>query len=223
MFNFFKKKQRQLEIRDVLFGDLPSSQWPNETASTDEEPWFSFVKARNHLNSGRKEKAILIYQNIVARPKLESRHYIQAWHFLREVGVQPDSNVAKQLLGVVVEVSLPAGLDIVSAYADNTARYFNHSGASVVWDAPDNSLREEIENLLGAAKVVVDEIGPWEELRPPAPPTGQARISMLTPSGLHFGQASFDALAGDQLGGAVFSTATQLMKSLVAKTERRAG
>lgn len=140
-------------------------------------------------------------------PKLESRHYVQAWHFLRESGVRPDASVAKDVFGVVVEVALPEGLDIVAAYADGTARYFNHSGAAVVWEAPDNSLHSQIESVLRAGKVVVDQIGPWEDPRPPAPPTGQARINMLTPSGLHFGQAPFEALAADQLGGAVISTA----------------
>lgn len=221
MFNLFKKKQPKPEIRDVLFGDLPISQWPSETTSSDSEPWLSFAKARDHLSSGHTQEAIALLQSILAMPDLESRHYVQAWHFLRESGVQPERSVAKDLLGVVVEVALPEGLEIVAAYADGTARYFNHSGAAVVWDAPDNSLHQEIESVLRAGKVVVDQIGPWEDRRPPAPPTGQARISMLTPSGLHFGQAQFEALAGDRLGGAVITTATQLMRSLIAKTEEK--
>jgi hypothetical protein len=72
------------------------------------------------------------------------------------------------------------------------------------------------------AKIVVGNIGPWEEARPPAPPKGQARISMLTPSGLHFGQAPFDALAKDQLGGQVIATAMTLMHSLIEKAEKKA-
>ena len=219
MFNLFKKKQPQPEIRDVLFGDLPISQWPGETASSDSEPWLSFVNARDHLSSGRTQEAITSLQSVLAMPELESRHYIQAWHFLLESGVQPDASVAKDLLGVVVEVAMPEGLDIVAAYADGTARYFNYSGAAVVWDAPDNSLHQQIESVLQAGKVVVDQIGPWEDPRPAATPKGQARINMLTPSGLHFGQAPLEALATDQLGGAVITTATQLMASLIAKTE----
>jgi hypothetical protein len=221
MFNLFKKKPQQPEIRDVLFGDLPISQWPSKTAASDAETWLSFAKARDHLTSGHTREAVHLFQGVLEMPELESRHYVQAWHFLREVGVQPDDAVAKDLLGVVVEVGLPEGLDIVAAYADGTARYFNHSGAAVVWDAPDNSLRDQIDSVLRASKVVVDQIGPWEDPRPSAPPKGQVRINMLTPSGLHFGQAPFEALAGDQFGGAVISTATQLKQSLIAKTEKR--
>lgn len=220
MFNFGRKKPGTTEIRDTLFGDLPASRWPGETTASGNEPWLSFVQARDHLRSGRREEALAAYRSILAIPELESRHYAQSWHFLRENGILPDSSVAGQLFGVVVEVVMRGGLDIVAAYADHTARYFNHSGAAVVWDAPDNSLHGEIENVLRAGKVVVDETGPWEGPRPPAPPRGQVRISMLTPGGIHFGQSSFDALADDRIGGAVLVAATDLMKRLVAKTEK---
>ena len=220
MFKLFKKKQPQPEIRDVLFGDLPITEWPSESASSDTEPWVSFAQARHHLNSGQKQEAVDLLQKILVMPGLESRHYLQAWHFLREFGIHPDVSVAKELLGVIVEVSLQDGLDIVAAYTDGTARYFNQSGAAVIWEAPDDSLHQQIKSVLEAGKVVVDQIGPWEESRPAAPPKGQARISMLTPSGLHFVQAPFDALATDQLGGAVIASATQLMQSLITKTEK---
>lgn len=220
MFNFGRKKAGTTEIRDTLFGDLPASRWPGETTAAENEPWLSFVGARDHLRSGRREEALAAYRRILAIPELESRHYAQSWHFLRENGILPDSSIARQLFGVVVEVAIRGGLDIVAAYADYTARYFNRSGAAVVWDATDDSLHGEIKNLLHAGKVVVDETGPWEEPRPPAPPRGQVRISMLTPGGLHFGQSSFDALAADRIGGAVLSAATELMKGMVAKTEK---
>lgn len=221
MLNPFGKKAPLPAIRDTLFGDVPISQWAAGAASPHDEPWSSFVQAREHLASGRPKEAIRVFHRVLAMPDLESRHYAQAWHFLREAGVCPDAAVAKKLYGVIVEVGLADGLDIVAAYADRTARYFNHSGAAVVWDAPDDSLRIEIEDVLRAGKAVVDRIGPWEEPRPPAPATGQARINMLTPSGLHFGQASFQALAADALGGPVVSAATRLMQSLIAKAEDR--
>lgn len=210
----------QPEIRDVLFGDLPFSQWPNESApGRDNEPWLSFIQARNQLNSGDKENSKQTLRRILEMPDLESRHYLQAWHFLRESGESPSDAEAKRLYGVVVEVTLDEGLDIVAAYADHTARYFNYSGAAVVWERPDESLDQTIDSLLEAGKVVADKIGPWEEARPPAPPQGQVRISMLVPSGLHFGQGPFEALSRDPLGGPVIAAAMQLMQSLIARTE----
>jgi hypothetical protein len=57
-------------------------------------------------------------------------------------------------------------------------------------------------------------IGPWEGARPTALGQGQARLSMLTPIGLHFGQGDFRALSADPKGGALVSAATQLMVAL---------
>ena len=65
--------QPQHEIRDVLFGDLPISEWPKESNPSDEQPWSSFSEARNQLNSDRPQDAIHIYQRILDMPDLGSR------------------------------------------------------------------------------------------------------------------------------------------------------
>jgi hypothetical protein len=211
---------QQPDIRDALFGDLPVSQWPNESATgVHGEPWLSFAQARDQLNSGDHETSKQTLRQILELPELESRHYLQAWHFLRELGELPSDGEAKQLYGVVVEVTLDEGLDIVAAYADHTARYFNYSGAAIVWERPNESLDQAIDSLLEAGRLVAAQIGPWDGERPPAPPRGQVRISMLVPSGLHFGQGPFEALSGDPLGGPVITAAMQLMQSLMVSTE----
>ena len=155
------------------------------------------------------------------RPGLEPRHYLQAWHYLRLHGAQPPPAVAKQVLGVVIEVALPEGLDLLAAYPDHSARYYNYSGAGVVWEHPDATLDAQIDALLTAAARVVAEIGPWEQARPAPPPRGQLRMSFLTPSGLHFGQGPMNALARDPLGGPVVQGATVLMTGLTAKAAAR--
>src|SRR5262249_33684872 len=147
------------EIRDVLFGDLPFDQWPDEPV--DAEPWLSFVRARDQLNSGNSEDSKQALRQILTMSDLESRHYLQAWHFLRQLGENAAGDDAKRLYGVVVEVALEGGLDIVAAYADHRARYFNYSGSAVVWERPDESLDGTIDSLLETGRVVTEEIGPW--------------------------------------------------------------
>ena len=218
MSNETNNTPEQPAIRDILFGDLPLSQWPNgSSTSVDGEPWLSFISARSQLDSGDQESAKQTLRRILEMPDLESRHYLQAWHFLRELGESPTDGDAKQLYGVVVEVALDEGLDIVAAYADHSARYLNYSGAAIVWERPDESLDQAIDSLLSAGRMVAAQIGPWEGPRPPAPPKGQLRISMLVPSGLHFGQGPFEALSGDPLGGPVITAAMQLMQSLITR------
>ncbi len=98
------------------------------------------MEARNALAADQRSRASDTLRGVLAIDGLESRHYLQAWHFLRQLGVMPDGSTAHHLFGVVVEVALAEGLDVLAAYEDHTARYFNYSAAAVVWDHADRSL-----------------------------------------------------------------------------------
>ncbi|UYZ62547.1 hypothetical protein [Hymenobacter weizhouensis] len=123
------------------------------------------------------------------------------------------------MLGVVVEVALPGGLDVVAAYADGSARYLNHSGKVIVWERPDRTLDRLVGELLAAGKAVTDAIGTWEGQRPSKPLGDTARINFLTPSGLHFGEAPMGLLWGDALAQPVLAAAQDLMVALMEKSE----
>jgi len=221
MFNLFKKeKPRQpIAIRDTLFGDMPLSEWPRDE-NADAEPWLSFVKARKLLDKRDKSSAAAVLQTITEMPGLESRHYLQVWHFLRQLGVNPPADKAKIVYGVVVEVGMQNGADIVAAYTDHTARYIHHTGSGVIWERPDHSLDAEIEALLQAGQAVADKIGPWDQARPAAPRGEHIRLNMLTPSGLHFGYGEFETLEKDPMGKAIIDPATKLMLSLTDKGKK---
>ena len=211
----------QLALREVLFGDLPLAQWPAGPEAPDGEPWMSFAAARDQLAKAETAEAVARYQQILAMPALESRHYLQAWQFLRAAGVQPDAEHAKQVLGVVVEVAVDDGLIVVAGYADGTARYLHQSGGGVVWDRPNDSLEAPINSLLESGQGVAQIIGPWDGPPPEAPPTGEARITMLTPSGRHFGQGDYGVMAADGIGGPVLAAGFELLQLLVALTEQK--
>jgi hypothetical protein len=183
--SLFGKKKDAVHnpIRDTLFGDMPLDQWPPDAEAPDDVPWGAFVSARQHLAAGNQSDAIAWWRHILDQPGLEPRHHLQAWHFLRQHGGQPSSDVAKQVLGVVVEVAMPEGLDLLAAYPDHSARYYNYSGAGVVWEHPDTSLDSGIDQLLAASKQVVAKIGPWGQARPAPPPPGHMRMPFLTPRG----------------------------------------
>lgn len=222
MFNFFKKEKprKTVELRDTLFGDMPLSEWPSSDTPPTAEPWISFAKVAASLEKRDKAAAIATLQQITEMPGLESRHYLQAWHFLGAQGIQPPADKAKIVYGVVVEVGMKSGVDIVAAYQDHTARYLNFSGAGIVWEHPDTSLDDEIDALLQAGEVVANKIGPWEQARPAAPQTDHVRLNMLTPSGLHFGYGPFKTLSQDPMGKAIIDPATRLMQALIAKDKR---
>lgn len=207
-------------LRDTLYGDMPLEQWP-AAGGASPFPWSAFEAARDRIAAADPTGAIEHWREVLSAPGLESRHYLQAWHFLNQHGQRAPSEITKQVLGVVVEVGMPKGLDLLAAYADHSARYYNFSGAGVVWERPDPSVDSAIDALLAAGAEVVARIGPWDKARPSAPPSGQMRLSFLTPSGLHFGQAPMKDLAADPLGGRVVHLATALMQTLIAKSQKK--
>lgn len=198
-------------LRETFFGDLPLSTWAGDKSA---EPWRTFATAASCLDGGDRAGAIQALQSIVGSTALESRHYLEAWNALRQVGVPPRPDEAKHVYGVVVDVPMQSSFDTLAAYEDRKARYINFSGGAIIWDAPDSRMDSHVRSLLTAGQDLAKLIGPWEGERPPLV-TGQARISLLTPSGLHFGQADFDTLAQDAMGAPVIAAATQLMQALI--------
>lgn len=206
-------------LRDTLFGDLPLEVWPREQLAAMHEPWKTFAKARWAAEDRNIDRAITLWQALTERP-LESRHKLQAWHFLRQHDVRPSPERAKKLLGVVLEVPMDGGLDLLAAYADCSARYYNFSGAGVVWDHPNLLLDPQIDALLEAGQKILNLLNPWIGERPLPPPRGQIRINFLSPAGLHFGQASMDAMMKDALGRSVVNAGVALMNALIEQDPR---
>ena len=89
--------------------------------------------------------------------------------------------------------------------------------------SPAGTLRELLfGDVPLAAWAGTAAIGPWEGDRPPLA-RGQARLSLLTPSGLHYGQAPFGALSRDALAAPAFGAATALMLALTKRASRPPG
>lgn len=198
-------------VRETLFGDMPVTSWANYSSAL--EPWSWFAKARTEVEKGNNQEAAALLQQIIHTPGLESRHYLRAHHFMGQLGYRMDQE--KQLLGVVVEVALPEGLDLLAAYSDYTARYYNYSAAGIVWERPNMSIDPEIRQVLEAGQVIMNRIGPWQGGRPEAPQTGHTRINLLTSEGLHFGEGPMQMLMNDSLAGRMLQAAIALMSRLI--------
>jgi hypothetical protein len=116
----------------LLFGDLPLDQWPGPGTPAQGAPWDSFIAARAELAAGQRDEAIELWRHIAARTDIEARHVLQAWTFLRQAGIAPDAEDAKDVVGVVVSVPVQHGHDVLAGYRDGSVRYINFSGAAVV-------------------------------------------------------------------------------------------
>jgi hypothetical protein len=223
MFNLFKKKEEKpvqqqpikRTLRDMLLGDLTPAEW---LGNREGMPWSLFVEGHDQVMlKGDIKGAIKTYKKIAETPGLESRHYLQAWHFLRKLGTTPPADIARNVYGVVVDVVLESGQETVAAYADHHARYINYTGGGVIWEAPDASLNEKIDTLLRVCEPPARQLKPLDK-HPLAPSALNAvQICILTPSGIHHGLGTFEGWSKDAMGGPILVAATDLMKSLVDK------
>ena len=208
---------------DTLFGDLPLGRWPE--GSPIAEPWNWFVEARRELAAGRHDSALGCWREVLAQPALHSRHYLQAWYFLRRFGEQPPPEIAGQVLGVAVEVGMPQGRespalyasDILVAYADRSARYYNFSGAGIVWEHANESLDKITEHLFSAAAENINDFDLLHDARRPPPDAGQVRLTLLTPSGLFLRQGSMDDLESNPATRDLMQIAARLLPALMNK------
>jgi len=156
-------------------------------------------------------------QKVIADSNTESRVKILAYNKLIANGQKADK---KELLGVIVEVGLDRGLDVLASFSDGTARYINQMGGIIIWEAHDNTSSFLTKKLFDNSFEVVKQIGPWDKPRRPRPPKGNVRITFLVSDGLYFGEGPMNVLFNDPLAAPALVSAMELMKYLMEKSKK---
>ncbi len=193
-------------VYNLLFADDTELFGSNNT-SPAEYPW-------NVLLS--KDAGQQALQQVIADAVLDTRARVLACNKLLAAGHKP---AEKELLGVIAEVSMDGGLDVLASFKDGTARYINQSGKMIVWENMEDSMTKRLtRELFLNASSVVEKIGPWDKKRLPYPPKGTVRLSFLVSDGLYFGQGPAEIFFKDPLAGPVLNAATQLMVYLMEQT-----
>ena len=128
------RRTRPVGCGQIMFGDAAAEVWAAHGAGHPGEPWIFFEHARQLVQAGHQDEAVTIWQQIAATEGLESRHTLQAWHFLRQAGRPPPADRARLVLGVAVEMPAQEGHDLLVAYRDGSARYLNYSGKVLIWE-----------------------------------------------------------------------------------------
>lgn len=155
-------------------------------------------------------------QKIIKDNDLESRMKILAYH---KLPIEEHENEDKELLGVIVEVGLDEGLDVLASYKDGTARYINYTEKTIIWDAKDAQSNSLTEDLFSHSLNIIKQIGPWDQPRRPAPAKGNLRISFLVSDGLYFGEGPMNSLFGDPMASPALNAALALMQYITEKSE----
>ncbi|HEX6834820.1 MAG TPA: hypothetical protein VF132_14880 [Rudaea sp.] len=189
-------------LYNLLFCDEPALF--ARGAATNEPPWST-------LFSDPPELAALTA--IAGDAQQESRVRMLAFERLRAAGKPVP---AKILLGVIVEVPLPGGLDVLAAYADGRVRYINQTGRVAVFEGAPPAVTDAGRALIAASEGLVRAIGPWDKPRLAPPRVGRIRLSFLVSDGLYFGEGDFEGMHKDVYGAPVVRKATELLHAVVA-------
>jgi hypothetical protein len=185
---------------DLLFCD-DIGLYKNETKGTG-YPWDILLAENPDLTKLKK---------VTADKNLESRQRLLAY---RLVSAQ-EAVTEKELLGVVVEIGLRKGLDVLAAFSDGSARYFNHAEKLLVWENRTAESDALVARLFNEGVVLAKRLGSGSHPRRPPPGRNMARLSLLVSDGLCFGEGPFDDLQNDPNSAPVINATTQLLAFLI--------
>jgi hypothetical protein len=117
---------------------------------------------------------------------------------------------AKQMGGLILEVGLDTGVDVLAAFADGRARFLNTNGDISMWEGGEGATAGLVSKLLGCAAPIVAKAAaqPWERLDSPA--DGSIRISTFGSGGMHLEQGTIEEFANHPL----FDAGVDLMNAL---------
>jgi hypothetical protein len=177
------------------------------TANTDPlGPWATLL--------AENPSAAALY-TIAGDGSQESRLRALAYNRLRE----KDQPVPpKEFLGVIIEVGLEGGLDVLAAFPDGRVRYINETERMSFFEESPVPVRSKAEKLLSASQLAVQSIGPWDQARLAPPSNGMIRMSFLVSDGLYFGQGPFNVMQRDPLAGPIIAAGLELLQAVVDMT-----
>ena len=158
--------------------------------------------------------SIADYQKIIDDTNSDSRLKVLAYNRQLSKGHKPKK---KELLGVIIEVGLDNGLDVLASFHDGTSRYINQTGKMIIWETTDETSNKLTQDLFTKSREILKQIGPWDKPRLPHPRTESARITFLVSDGLYFGEGPIEILFNDPLASPALTSGAALMKYLTEK------
>lgn len=212
-------------LKNLLFADEPIETFLGHTnpdgRDVNEEPWRSFDLYIKHSKEGNAEEAKRNLRRVLTLPNMkETRMRLLVWAALRALGERPPPDAADAVQGVVCELHTDAGIDMLAAYADGSARWLGGQGMFSMWDVPGTN--KEMDDLVAA---LLKNVGPLVKRTPAVDRRAlkdvemeHFRVSVLTLGGVHV----IDIYGPDVDGKANYlaPTFTASVKLIDALTER---
>lgn len=189
-------------LYDPLFCDQPALYRP--APGTTPAPWQALL-----FDDHADAHAV---RSLAADAHGDSRVRALAYGWLRAHRQPVPSG---DLLGVVFEVEVNGGLDVLAAYADGRLRYLNHSGRVAVFDTLPATLGARWQALMAAARQASPAALGWQRTGRPLPGAGEVRITFVRSDGLHRLQGRFDAMQRDASTGPLLLAGAQAVAQIV--------
>jgi hypothetical protein len=123
----------------------------------------------------------------------------------------------KEVFGVILEIGLEKGPDVMASFCNGTARYIKQTGKILVWDVPDETTEEMTRELFLRSTKTIAALTSWDKPRKTCPTTGNIRISFLAADGLYFIEDRLYVLFDDLAVNPALVTAVQLLKYLAGR------
>lgn len=143
------------------------------------QPLYFWALAYLQLKLGEREDALASLRKILTTSNLGSRETLRVWKLIRDLGEAPPPDLAKRVLGVIVETGLGPFIFVVAAYADGQPRLFLSQGACIIGDDWTDEETQKTQEIVHLAQELVVEMAPTESRELPKP--GRVRFIFLTP------------------------------------------
>jgi hypothetical protein len=175
------------------------------TAAGAGEPWSSFLVAAARIRAGTGARRTLLA--LAEDPATESRVRLWAWTALRKLGERPSALHEGEILGVVLEVPVDDGVDVLAAYADGRVRFLGSADQLVVREAETTPA---IEDMIGEGRVLLATPAAPRRLDPVA--EGHVRLTGLSAAGVHQVEVPWSEVEGDAPYAALFVASARVLE-----------
>ncbi len=206
------------DLRELIFADEPLERVATYAAEQDtdaESSWKRLAEVAALVREDHAALAIPALYRILEDAGDDSRDVFQVWNYLRQLGEVPAPEVARRILGLVIERSLQDSQEILAAYWDGKARHLNARKDYHLFESPAPFMVAAIRRFLRTSRPLVETTLPSSAPRAAPPSGGRCRISVLTPAGLHVCEDTWDALWSSDVGGPILGEAGWMTHRLI--------
>jgi len=209
-------------VQDLRSDDIESANQLLDLLRESEEAegdlWYYIVGAFTRYKAGRMLEAKAEMHRVAEMQSGDSLVTLWAWNTLRAWGQSPDDGIAQKVLGVVMEVGLDNGTDVIAAYEDGTSRYVSRKGSMIIWDDHGDHNNDLARKIVAAAQAIVDQLP--VSTADAATTTGSVQFSVLTVGGIRGVTAPMNELsrAASPLSS-LFNASKELLISLIKTVE----